>query len=416
MIPLFLSGLALASPQASGEPLMLRPQPVVDSLRIAITPLLDGVVTEQEWDLLAESDQGPVFFQWEPGKLHWAAKPKPGNDVVLSLDLKGDGWLVGNDNLEIRTRLVGETLETTIRQLDATDRNGPQWLDPRLVPNSVVTRARGSATFWNLEGSITPVEIAPEPALDQRVGVRVDIVPTGADTGPAFMPRNLALLRLRFDKSRNLFSGLTWRPEVRSRSVARLDPLRFRINFTRDEEGPAVQTVDIVGEGYARDVVNQATVPFPQLDRRGRGFVDYASDIKPDALAGYRVLRATLLAADGRIATIRTSFRVSELVEIEPRLPRFLPYSEQAQTLRADVNLRSQALGRIEGRFDYILPETWTPRRGQSSDFLIFHSRGSSRQVIEFTIPPAVTGPFPVVLNVKIGDREVQKIHYIVIR
>ena len=84
---------------AQAGPELTRPQGVTDPLRLALTPQLDGVVMDQEWDQLVQTPDGPVFFQWEPGAIYWAAKAKPGTDVVLSLDLAGDGWLVGDDNI-----------------------------------------------------------------------------------------------------------------------------------------------------------------------------------------------------------------------------------------------------------------------------------------------------------------------------
>lgn len=251
---------------------------------------------------------------------------------------------------------------------------------------------------------------------DSRVGVRMDLVPTDTDTGPSYIPRNLQFMRMRFDKSRNLFSGLVWKPGIANRNVARFDPLNFKFNFTVEEGCPAIQSIDVVGEGYARDVINQVTLPFPTPDRRGSASVSYSSEIKNEAVGGYRILRATVLAADGQIAQIRTSFRISDLLDFEFGAPRTVRYSEEAQVIKGVVTLRSQGTGRIDGTFDYVLPETWSARRGKNENFLIYFARGNAKINVEYSIPGGTSGTFPVTLNAKVGDQMLTKTIYVQVK
>ncbi|MBL8069126.1 MAG: hypothetical protein JNM28_11800 [Armatimonadetes bacterium] len=412
MTPTLVSAFLIAGQ----DQFLLKPQPGVDPLRLAISPIRDGVVTDQEWDQFADTPNGPTFFQWEPGKLHLGAKPKPGQEVVVSLDANGDGWLVGDDNLEIRITMVGDSPRVEVRQLDATDRSGPVWVVPRLLPNSVQVAAKNSTAYWNMEASFLAAGLSKEVKEDSRVGLRIDIVPEGTDTGPAYLPRNLAFLRMRFDKSRNLFSGVVWHPGIRNRAVARLDPLKFNFDFELDPDAPAIQSVDVVGEGYARDAINQVTVPFPALDRKNRATVAYSSQIKESAVGGYRVLRATVLAADGRIAQIRSSFRIADLVDFDFGLPTTVRFSENPQVVKGVVTIKSQGEGKINGRFTMKLPDSWSGRRGQQEDFLIYYPRGTAKVSVEYSIPGGATGTFPVELTAKVGDLEIQKVVYVMIK
>lgn len=412
MIPTLLSAALLTGQ----ESFLLKPMGGVEPIRLAITPIRDGVVTDQEWDLLSDTASGPTFFQWEPGKLYFGAKPKPGQEVVVSVDCNGDGWLVGDDNLEIRVRMVGEQPKAEVRQLDATDRSGPVWVVPRLLPESVMVAAKNSTAYWNLEVALNVEGFSKQIKEDSRVGVRMDVVNDGSDVGPSYIPRSMSFLRLRFDQSRNLFGGLVWRPGIRNRNVARLDPFKFSFNFEVESDAPALQSVDVVGEGYARDAINQVTVPFPAPDRRGRATVSYSSEIKSDAVGGYRVLRATVLAGDGRIAQIRSSFRIAELIDFEFGLPTTVRYSEEAQIVKGTVSLKSQGEGRINGTFSMKLPESWTGRRGQQEEFLIFFSRESAKVVVEYSIPGGATGVYPIVLSAKVGDIEISKVVYVTVK
>ncbi|MCB0826748.1 MAG: hypothetical protein KDC26_11210 [Armatimonadetes bacterium] len=395
---------------------LLRPQLVQEPLRLALTPILDGVVIDQEWDVFTQTSNGPTFFQWEPGKIYWAAKATPGHDVVVSIDTAGDGWLVGTDNLEIRSRLEGEQIVTTVRQLDATDRSGPVWSSPEIIPESFFVAGKPSSQYWNLEGRFDPIQFGFEPKLDSKPGIRIDVVPTGTDLGASYIPRALSFVRLRFDNSRDLFSGLTWRPEVRNRSIARFDTVRFRFNFTRDENGPDIQSIDIAGEGYARQSLGVVSQAFPEWDRKSRALVDFVSDIKDESVGGYRILRATLLRSDGKIATIRTSIRLSELIDFDAKLPRVIRYSEEAQVVKGNINIVSQARGRVDGAFRLKIPNDWSLRKGSDTNFLIYHSRGNFNVPVEFMVPAGAIGVFPIILEADIGTQTIQKVVYLPIR
>lgn len=408
--------LIAAALLAQAGPDLTRSQGVTDSLRLALTPQMDGVVMDQEWDQLVQTPDGPIFFQWEPGVIYWAAKAKPGTDVVLSLDLAGDGWLVGDDNIEIRSRLNGDQVVTTTRVLDASDPNGPVWSEGKVIPDTVMTAGKASSEYWNLEGKYTPFGERVEPKLDARPGVRIDMVPSGADLGAAFMPRSMAFTRLRFDKSRDLMSGVTWRPDFRNRSVARTEPLQLRLAFEMGPDAPPMKSIDLGAEGLGRTAVNSMTVPFPGLNRQGRGFHDYRSEIADVASGGWRVFRASVLAEDGRIATLRSSFRVADLLDIDTGMPTRLTYSDQPRTVKATVVLRSQASGRIEGEMDYRLPQDWAASRGKGNKFLIFFARGQARIPVEFVVPAGASGVFPVTVVARVGERVMERRTFIVIR
>lgn len=411
MVPTFLS-LVLAG-QAT-NPLMVA-QTVEDPLRLAHTPIMDGVVSDQEWEPFTDTPQGPTFFQWEPGKFFWAAKAEMGKDLVLTLDADGDGWLVGKDNLEIRCRLEGSDVKTTVRQLDATDRNGPKWIDPDVIPESFKIAAKASDDYWNLEVSFAPIQFTPGPQENRRIGVRMDILPPNQESGPGYMPRALNFITMRFDDSKGLFSGLTWRPQVKTRSLSRFDRLQFRFNFEADQDCPPLQTVELSGEGAARNLIKSLTVPFPGLDGKGRAKVDYDSEIAENSPSGYRVLRAAVVANDGRIALIRTSFRIAGLVDLDPNFKMELPFSESPQRVKGGLTVRSQSLGKVEGSASIRYPAAWTSIGKLDQNFLIYHSKGAWRMPIEFEVPANTRGVFPIVLSAKVGTESIVQTVYVTV-
>lgn len=394
---------------------MMSPQLVDDPIRLALTPKMDGSIQDQEWEPFVDSAESRTFFQWEPGMFYWGAKAPIGKDIVISLDANGDGWLLGTDNVEIRCRLVGTDVQTTIRQLDASDRNGPKWVDPALLPEALRITGSVGSDGWNLEVSLQPIQFTENPEENRRIGLRMDVVDGSFDSGPSYTPRSLNFVTLRFDNSKGLFSGLTWRPQVRTRLVSRYDKLKFRFNFETFEDCPAMQTVDLSGEGLARNAIKTVGVPFPKLDKKGNAFVDYESEIGAESASGYRILRAAIVAADGRIAVVRTSFRISPLVDLDPNFKMKLPYSIEPQRVKGGVTIKSQALGRVEGAVSIRYPAEWTSIGKLDQQFLIYHSKGSWRMPIEFQVPAGASGVFPVVLSAKVGDESVFETVYVMV-
>ena len=409
MVSTLLSVVALSQSQN----LLQEPPEIADPLRLAVTPILDGVVSEEEWEFLTESSGGRTYFQWEPGKLYWAAKAQNRQDVVFTLDANGDGWLVGNDNLEIRCRLNGTQVNTSVRQLDATDRNGPTWVDPDVIAESLTISASPSDTYWNLEVGFEPLTFMKSPDENMRIGARMDIVPSNSDTGPGYMPRGLAFLTMRMDTSEGLFSGLEWRPEVKTRNVSMFDKMRFRLNFIVEEDCPPIRSVTFSGEGFGSRAIESVVAEFPEVDNRGRAFVDFESPINETAVSGYRVLRAEVQAANGRTAVIRTSFEVAQVVDFEPNFRIELPYSAEPQKVKGGVTIQSQVLGRIDGKFSIRYPDEWLTIGTLDRDFLIYHNRGRSRVPVEFVVPGGVRGVFPVRLSAKVGDQSILKTVYV---
>ncbi len=376
------------------------PFPVDSSVRLAMTPRMDGVIEAEEWDPLTKS--GSSYFQWEPGKLYWAANAPLSHEVILSLDYNADGWLVGDDNIQLRLRLVDGEMRLRVETLDASDPNGPQWKPGGILPETVKYVAAVNGDRWTLEASYTPT-YSQAPAPGKRMGMRVDVVPQGFAVGEAFLPRSLAFLVLQLDSSQGLPRWMSWRPQFRSRSTAREDRFAMSYTFRREDGEEQPVLLNIRGEGPARTILGEKREPFPSI-ASGRVNIDFASTIAPDSEPGWRVLRAEVSLPNGDPVVMRSSFRIAPLLDFSPRLPFAISGSQDAQIIRGSVQLQSQFNGRIEGTLDLLAPEEWTVTRGKAQPFLIYHPRGSTRVPVEFIIPRNTVGLYPLTLKATIGE------------
>lgn len=386
-----------------------RPYRVESTVRVALTPKLDGVIEPEEWDQLG-TDGVQSFFQWEPDMLHWAASAAKTEDIIVSLDTQGDGWLNGKDNLEIRYK-GGPENRIVVRTLDCTDGNGPQWRDGGVLPESIKMAASTTADRWSLESSFTP-RMGFSPKTGSKIAIRIDAVPAGTDVSQPYQPRSLALLMLQMDSSRNLPAGMSWRPNMLFRSIAREDRLKIEFNLQREEGDFVPNRIEMRGEGFARQALAEISQPIGVLDSKGRTSAEFLSVISPTAEPGWRVVRGTVKDKAGQEFQVRSSVRLSYLLDYEFNFQNGARSIPDAQIVKGNVTLRSQANGRIEGVFGYDIPAEWTITKGKTTKILIHNSRGVFKVPIEFIIPKGTQGTFPLHFKVTIGSQSIEKTLY----
>ena len=387
----------------------LSAMPMIDTpVRLAITPVLDGKLEPEEWDQLA----GQTYFQWEPEILYWAAKAAENEEVVLSLDYNADGWLVGDDNLEVRIRMEGGEARVRVRFLDATDPAGPQWRDGGVPPEAIKLAASpAEGGGWILESSYTP-PYQSGPVEGRKVGVRVDKVAAGLDLGEPYLPRGLAFVSLQMDSSNGLLPEMSWKPVINNRSIAREDRLKFRFEVSRDSESLNLTRYEFRGEGLARDVVASGNQPFPPFSRN-RASLNIDSVISKTAVPGWRVIRAEIAGPNGEPVLLRTSVRIADLIDFEIPLREPLRASTDMQVIKTSITLRSQFTGRMEGMFSVEVPSDWSVTKNKEAKFSIFHSRGTTKIPVEIVVPRNIVGVFPITFKAKVGEEEMFKTIYL---
>lgn len=405
-----LSSFVLASLLAgqTTSPAGVAPQ-VEGLVRLASSPMLDGVMGLEEWDLFSSNGPRTASFQWEPGAYHWAAQVGPGEDLVVSLDQAGNGWLVGSDNIELRISPRMEGPVVRVRQLDASSPGNPQWRDGGVPPDqvkiAVQAAADGTAT---VEATYTPI-VGLEPQEGRRVALRMDAMAAGTEVSEVFFPRALASVYLQMDSSRDIPLGVSWRPAILNRVVSRNDRLKMNFGVTRDEGSWVAQRIEIRAEGTAKDHLRILTEPAPAFDKKNRMDLAYESVISAQAPLGWKVVRATFTDPAGQSFVIRSSVRLANLLDIELGFPKETRASNEAQIIRGSVLLRSQFSGRLDGMVTLIAPPEWSVTKGKESRFLIYHTRGTAKIPVEFVIPRGQAGVFPMTIRATIGEETIEK-------
>ncbi len=385
-------------------PTFTTPPAVAQTERLALTPKLDGKIEPEEWDGFSAAAGVTSFLQWEPGRLFAAAKLPAGKALVLSLDLKANGWLVGKDNLEVRVRWLGDRPECKVRGLDATGVDGPVWVDATPFQESIACAAVAEGGEWTVELSLQDPSIRALPvATGRKLAARFDGLDPAAETA-AFLPRVLAPVETVLESGSNVPGGLKWKPQIDQRGVAPGAHIRLRMTFnganTLNLAKAAMRT-----EGLAEADTAKTEVPFPTFDDKGRAFVDYATTVAPGATEGYRIMRTTLTDAQGQAAILRTSYFIAPSVVLDLVAPGKLKPSDKERKVRFSVYARSNTNRKINGVLRVQGPEGWSVESGDDKAFLIANPFGSVRRVFDMVVPAGAKGTFPLKLQADLGGK-----------
>ena len=106
---------------------------------------------------------------------------------------------------------------------------------------------------------------------------------------------------------------------------------------------------------------------------------------------------------------MRTSFKLSDLIEFDVSLPDRVEFSTEQQVLKGNVYVRSTGLGRVEGKYILSAPSTWTVERGGDENFAIYHPRGRDKIGLKFLIPAGAVGEYPITFTALIGQRKIER-------
>lgn len=384
-------------------------------LRLALTPKLDGKIEHEEWEALSEFGDVKSYFEWEPNAVHAAATLPLDRSFVASFDLKGDGWLNGDDNIQVAVRFVEGQAKASVKRLDGTRRDGPVWIEAPGLADALRYGVSSGDETWTVEVSLVDVGTGLIPTSDANtIGVRVDAIEPDPETLDAFLPRATAPVNLVFDLGTGLLDGMKWRPELKFRRVAPGEEIPVRLNFEGKDEMP-LERVELRSEGFLERRSMTTALPFPKFDRKGRAFVDYKTMVANDAEAGWRVVRGTVTGPASPIV-VRTSVSVSPILSVDLTRVRDEKTKAGARVLKFSLYLISNSRNRLDGVTRIVVPDRWKLVAGDDKGFVIYQARGSVRRVIEAEIPDDAAGTFPFRVTVTIGGREIEHTHWITVK
>lgn len=405
---------ALSLPMTQDATPFTQPQGVAEPSRLAITPVLDGLVSPDEWDGFAKSNDGETFLQWEPRKLYVAGKIPADRDLVLSIDSKQNGWLVGNDNLEVRFRLVDGKVTVTARQLDATNVNGPKWIAQPILERAAIVNGKVHDGITHIEAALVDPGSGLLPTTEnEKFSARLDVIAQSAQATEPFYPRVGTPLRLAEERASAMPVGLNWNVEQPGRSLTPGTASKIRFTFN-SKENPNLKKIEIKPIGPLADHATVLGQPFPAFDKKGRAMVDYEARAGKEAPTGYHLVATTLTTSDGIPAMIQASVRIAPLVDFVLTDAK-IELKAGVQEIKIPFYIKSNSNYRLDGDCDVQTPQNWEILKGDEKDFTIYNGKSGVRRVLTVRIPADTAGTVPMKFKATIGTRVVEDVRWLTV-
>ena len=407
-----MSPLLLAFLQTSGTeptPIDLRQAPtVVETKRLRLTPVIDGRLAEEEWDEFGTSEGVKTYLQWEPNAIHVAAGAAAGKDLLLSLDLDGDGWLVGKDNLEARIGTRNGKPFVRLRLLDATAVAGPTY---REIPNIEAASTVMIGADGTIEATVGDPGLGLLPKSDAKVAARLDAIPSDRMDVPSNEPRTLASLTFGDVRDAGLPAGLKVKVDFNDIAAIPGETATVRYSFSGE---PMPRRIALRSEGLAREATSAIEMPFPVADKRGAS-VEYKTLIAPSAIEGYRIARATLTDADGIASIVQASYRIAPLVDVVMNDPHLKP-SDQDRSIKVGYTVFGNSKGRLSGKATLSVPGGYRILNGdEAQKITLFEPRRGLPKGFGLFVPANSSGTVPIRFAMEIGGKKFDVVRYLTI-
>ncbi|CAN5416357.1 hypothetical protein BH11ARM1_BH11ARM1_16330 [soil metagenome] len=389
------------------------PYEILEANRIALTPSIDGTIAEDEWDELGDAGKGKAYLQWEPNELHIAGRVVEGHDLLLSVDFRNNGWLIGSDNVEFRLSTTETGAIITTRLLDATKVTGPTWVNldgfqktTEIKSETVDGMTTYEATIKDTGMGLLPVE------TEATMSVRVDAPPTTEAAFQPFLPRVMTPVKLMMQRSAAMPTGLRFNTEGLGKSVAPGDYMRLRVTFN-GTNNMNLTKIAMRSEGLASEGTTKIEIPFPKFDTKGRAFVDYQTTLADNVPLGYKTLRTQISSADGISSLIQSSYRVAPPVDFD--LVRLqLPVAANDRSQKYSFYARSNGGKRMVGHVDVVVPAPLRVINANGWD-LALSANQRNRYTFELLVPADVVGTFPITFKGKLNGLPVEQTDYMTV-
>lgn len=399
----------LAAASSVGQETFATPFAVETPDRMMLTPFVDGVLETAEWDSLGDAGGAVSYLQWEPGALHLAATSPFGREIVFSLDMANDGWLRGDDNLEVRLRWDGGRATARLRWLDATPPSGPAWKPAPGFDKALVVAGAQSGELWSVEVTLIDPGSGKLPARNKgTIGIRADGVPFVEDDYPAYLPRTLTPVQFTDRRLASPLEGLKVGYELNTPVMGVGGEVWIRFTF-EGSEALGIRRAVVDGVGLNSTNLALLNTPFPLWDNKNRAFVDYRTPIVPPALPGYRIARIRLQSSSGDSAEAHVSYRIAALAEFDWVQPNVVQSREAEQRIRLPFYVRTFSPEVVRGMYAVLTPSGWRAEEGGDRNFSLRGMGAAARRVLQLVVPPGAKGTFPLVFRADLGERTIEQ-------
>lgn len=305
-----------------------RPRYPTDPQCLYRTIMVDGKLQNGEWDPFYTKDdgaiRGSVYCHWDENYLYLAVHTDRPATVIFDVDMNGDGWLHGDDNLEV---VVGSQINgipsRSVRILDGLhNRDEPSWIektiDPADLPIVRTTRKRSEVIEIAIPKNLTQVKFK----AGGKIGLRAEFLPLmpASEYVPTRPYEPHFLLDANLVETRiESFEGLTPNLKMSEKSYSPGEKLFATLEIINQNgvEAP-VRSVLWSGSDGATDLLNTTReVSLHSIPARGRIHTTYNSLLPMSQATGSYSLHAIVEMGDGRMLKATRAFSIVEPASIK---------------------------------------------------------------------------------------------------
>ena len=376
-----------------------RPRYPFDPQRLKLRPTLDGEIRENEWTpLYTVSDQpvnGTMYMNWDDDNLYVAARMDRPGWFVINLDANGDGWLRGQDNLEVLIAPVGAAgvSPVTVRLLDAgVNRDAPVWNDAIVDPTSIGLASRQQGAGQVIEAAIPRNTAGLTLRAGAQIGFRGDFLP--AATAPAatapYEPHlllDVTLAEAKVVAAPGLVPRLTFEDSV----LVPGQTLRATLDLSNQLEKPrSIRSVTWSGVGASEAYVKLLReVNVPDVKGLNTLRLRYTSPLPDNSVPGFYQFVVSATLDDGTVVSSTASFSIEEafsiVVEADPTEVALIGPTQ----VKLQVTLVSPAPGFKRAQVELKPPVSWEVKGKPVRSVNIHRENGVAKVHYVATIPSA---------------------------
>ena len=306
-----------------------RPRYPTEVQRLRRTPVIDGQLTDGEWDpfytVADGAIKGTVYCNWDENNLYLAARTDQAATVIFDVDAGGDGWLRGADNIEIVVGPAQDGSQPTLtaRLLDAaSNKDAPSWNDKVIDPKQITLSEKMTNGTQVLELSIPRNVASLVLRPGAQIGLRGDFLPPApaasfAPTQP-FEPHLLLDARL-VDSRAESVAGVNPRLTLSDYKCIAGQTLfaTFELRNQNDQVVP-IKSMTWTGQGASVDVLNTLReVNVESIPSLGSRKLTYRTVLPAGAVPGAYTLVARAMMPDAKQVESTVSFSVVEPLQVQ---------------------------------------------------------------------------------------------------
>jgi hypothetical protein len=393
-----------------------RPRYPYDPQRLKARPTIDGAISENEWTPLYTISDGPVkgtlYVNWDDEFFYIAARIDTPGWLVFDIDANADGWLRGNDNLEITVGPLAEGMAgpLSVRVLDAAaNKDAPVWNEKVIDPKSLQYAAKPAGAGQVIEIAIPRGVAGLTPRRGAGISVRGDFLPASSQPVPTAPYEPHLLIDIQLVEERSVAApGITPRLSLEDKRLVPGQTLKATFELSNQvDSARAVRSVTWQGEAGAADLLKLVrevnTPPIPPLKTLK---LHYQSPLPETAIPGFYQMTATALLDNGASVTSTIAFSVVDAVILQMTSATDSITVLGPTEVKFDIEIANYVNSGISGDLEITVPGGWVVKGRARKAFTVDREDRAVRTNYVVTIPSGTAaGSYPVSVTARWRNR-----------